>query len=154
MSSDVLINVSNNYKKHVANNNNTHVKAEAHRHKENRLADRKRTNQNILPIRKNLMLYSLSESANKSVDFAPFWKRNRNFTWIRSLVIWPALTSRRAVFRFSRWPMDHGPLHRRVAAPPQGKLGQHDRNKTLKYIFSQHLKCCFNNDITVFFYVF
>jgi len=72
MSSDVLINVSNNYKKHVANNNNTHVKAEAHRHKENRLADRKRTNQNILPIRKNLMLYSLSESANKSVDFAPF----------------------------------------------------------------------------------
>ena len=48
------------------------VKAEAHRHKENRVADRKRTNQNILPIRKNLMFYSLSESANKSVDFAPF----------------------------------------------------------------------------------
>ena len=47
-------------------------KAEAHRHKENRVADRKRTNQNILPIRKNLMFYSLSESANKSVDFAPF----------------------------------------------------------------------------------
>ena len=48
------------------------IKAEAHRHKENRVADRKRTNQNILPIRKNLLFYSLSESANKSVDFAPF----------------------------------------------------------------------------------
>ena len=46
------------------------LKAEAHQHKENRLADRKLTNQNILPIRKNLLFYSLSESANKSVDFA------------------------------------------------------------------------------------
>ena len=76
-------------------------KAEAHRHKENRAADRKRTNQNILPIRKNLMFYSLSESANKSVDFAPFWKRNRKFT--RSLLtcftfpFQPLLTSRKGL---------------------------------------------------------
>ena len=77
------------------------LKADAHRHKENRVADRKRINQNILPIRKNLMFYSLSESANKSVDFAPFWKRNRKFT--RSLLtcftfpFQPLLTSRKGL---------------------------------------------------------
>ena len=74
------------------------LKADAHRHKENRVADRKRINQNILPIRKNLMFYSLSESANKSVDFAPFWKRNKKFTWSLltcfAFSIQPRLTSR------------------------------------------------------------